>query len=247
MDNDERELGDIGDNEDFEDLDNQQEEVIDENDTNTDNRFPEEFERGFLAYFANDENNRLLVKIDEEFIKKKSNLFGIKCEEYLNILLSQSDEYLNVDDRNLRKVYGLIHKRFITTPKGLALMREKYLNGLYGSCPRILCNKQPLIPVGLSESIGYSRVRGYCPICEEVYKPHINCEYIDGSYFGTSFPQKFLMAYPDLNPKLVGFKKYMPKLYGFKLFGKYGSKYYTEDKNELLETMKRLNITLDDD
>jgi hypothetical protein len=31
------------------------------------------------------------------------------------------------------------------------------------------------------------------------------------------------------------------------LFGKYGSKYYTEDKNELLETMKRLNISIDDD
>ena len=124
---DERDLGEIGDNEDFEDLDNQQEEVIDENDTNTDNRFPEESEKGFMAYFANEENNRLLAEIDEEFIKKKSNLFGIKCEEYLSTLLSQSGECLNMDDRNLRNVYGLIHKRFITTPKGLALMREKYL------------------------------------------------------------------------------------------------------------------------
>jgi casein kinase II subunit beta len=36
-------------------------------------------------------------------------------------------------------IYGLIHARFILTPKGLALMREKYLLGKFGICPRVLC------------------------------------------------------------------------------------------------------------
>jgi casein kinase II subunit beta len=58
-----------------------------------------------------------------------------------------------------KELYGLIHSRFITSGKGLSLIREKYLNGIYGHCPRILCDKQVLIPVGLSEDMKYSRVK----------------------------------------------------------------------------------------
>jgi hypothetical protein len=58
-----------------------------------------------------------------------------------------------------KELYGLIHSRFLTTGKGLSLIREKYLNGIYGHCPRILCDKQVLIPVGLSEDMKYSRVK----------------------------------------------------------------------------------------
>ncbi len=58
-----------------------------------------------------------------------------------------------------KELYGLIHNRFITTGKGLAMIREKYLNGVYGHCPRILCDKQILLPVGLSEDLKYSRVK----------------------------------------------------------------------------------------
>lgn len=36
-------------------------------------------------------------------------------------------------------IYGLIHARFIMTPKGLAIMREKFLLGKFGICPRVLC------------------------------------------------------------------------------------------------------------
>ena len=37
-------------------------------------------------------------------------------------------------------LYGLIHSRFIVSPKGLAIMREKFLNGIFGVCPRVLCS-----------------------------------------------------------------------------------------------------------
>jgi len=32
-------------------------------------------------------------------------------------------------------LYGLIHARFILSPKGLSMMREKYLMGGFGTCP----------------------------------------------------------------------------------------------------------------
>jgi len=59
----------------------------------------------------------------------------------------------------LRDLYGLIHAKYITTSRGLALVREKFLNGFYGHCPRILCNKQVALPIGLSQDLKYSRVK----------------------------------------------------------------------------------------
>ena len=60
-----------------------------------------------------------------------------------------------------KELYGFIHAKFITSSTGLALIREKYLNGIYGHCPRILCDKQILLPIGLSEELKYSRVKVY--------------------------------------------------------------------------------------
>ena len=224
--------------------------VIDENDSNSDNRFPEVSEGGWLEWFARLEGNEFLCEIDRDFITNKSNLIGIKCEQYLDTLLSPeapndatslTEEYLDTLQA-VKEVYGKIHKRFIKTAKGLALIREKYLNGVYGTCPRILCDKQILLPIGLSEDEKFSRVKVYCPLCEEVYNTRHQGFDIDGAYFGTSFPQAFLMAYPDLNPKLKEYKGYIPKLFGFRIFGKLGSKYYTKDKKELKEKKKKLNI-----
>ena len=230
-----------------------QDQNFDENDTGSDNRFPEINEGGWIQWFCQLDGNEYFVEIDEDFIKNKMNLIGIKCKPYLETILSQeypSDQISEENIENLqqiKEIYGLIHKRFISTPKGLALMREKYLNGIFGRCPRILCEKQVLIPVGLSEDTKFSRVKVYCPVCCEVYKPREKVRDIDGAYFGNSFPQIFFMAYPDLNPKVKKVNSYIPKLYGFKIFGKKGSKYYCKDKDELMEKMMKLNITLDYD
>jgi casein kinase II subunit beta len=56
-------------------------------------------------------------------------------------------------------LYGLIHSRFVLSPKGLALMREKYLLGTFGTCQRVLCERQLVLPIGLSEELSTSRVK----------------------------------------------------------------------------------------
>lgn len=83
-------------------------------------------------------------------------------------------------------LYGLIHARYILTPKGkyfsacelfglpfprnwkslgLAMMREKYTAGHFGTCPRVLCNGQMVLPIGMSEYLKYSRVKViFCPL-----------------------------------------------------------------------------------
>ena len=47
---------------------------------------------------------------------------------------------------------------------------------------------------------------------------------VDGAYFGSSFPHIFLQTFPELRPSVSAIK-YVPKIYGFKIYGKKGSKY----------------------
>lgn len=88
----------------------------------------------------------------------------------------------------------MIHARYITTPMGLAIMREKYLNGKFGTCPRVMCENQNVVPMGISSDIKLSRVKVYCPRCTDVYNPKKKFADIDGAFFGTAFPYLLLMV-----------------------------------------------------
>ncbi len=100
-------------------------------------------------------------------------------------------------------IYGLIHARFILTPKGLAMMKEKYLKGVFGVCPRVLCERQHVLPIGMSEEIRTSRVKVFCPRCEEVYMPKKKCHDVDGAYFGCSFANILLMVLINLTNRYI--------------------------------------------
>ena len=229
-----------------------QEDDESDDDSKSDKRFPEVERKDWIYWFCRLRGNEFFVEIDSDFIKNEENLVGINCDKFIKILLGEKPSLKeltsrqNIEDLSeIREIYGLIHKRFINTPLGLGLVREKFLDGVYGYCPRLLCNKQVLLPVGLSEDMRYSQVKVFCPLCQEVYKPRdIFYGYLtgkkvykfdlpDGVFFGTSFPQTFLLNFPDLDPRIINTEKYIPKLYGFRIFGKYGSKYYTKDQKEL--------------
>jgi len=56
---------------------------------------------------------------------------------------------------------------------------------------------------------------------------------IDGAYFGTSFPHAFIKHYPEaiiLPPKIY---YYEPKIFGFNVQGKRGSKYFEPAKGTI--------------
>ena len=103
-------------------------------------------------------------------------------------------------------------------------MKNKFLNAEFGYCPRVKCERQIVLPVALSEDLSISRVKVFCPKCEEVYVPRGRFVDIDGAYFGCSFPGVFFQTYPNLLPKEKAVS-YIPKIYGFKLYGLPGSKY----------------------
>jgi hypothetical protein len=74
-----------------------------------------------------------------------------------------------------------------------------------------------MLPVGVSDQAFTTAVKLYCPKCEDVYNPKsIKYNYIDGAYFGTSFPHMLLQVYTHLAPvKTVD--RYVPRVFGFKV------------------------------
>ena len=156
----------------------------------------------------------------------------IKNSEALEMILSpdtpESEDLGNQNFLDLYQsamdLYGLIHARFILSAKGLQMMKEKFLKNVFGACPRILCDRQLVLPIGMSEDLSISRVKVYCPKCQEVYIPRMRFVDVDGAYFGSSFPHIFLQTFPELRPSVSAIK-YVPKIYGFKIYGKKGSKY----------------------
>ena len=59
-----------------------------------------------------------------------------------------------------------------------------------------------------------------------MYLPKYRNINIDGAYFGTTFPHLFLQSYKEaavLPPKIY---QYEPKIHGFKIYKKKGSKYF---------------------
>ena len=99
-------------------------------------------------------------------------------------------------------------------------MRKKYEAMEFGTCPRVQCNQsifkdkngvakqqlQPVLPVGMSADLNVSKVKVYCPRCQDIFVPKgqrsvyatgsKGCRTnLDGAYFGPSFPYVFLLNF----------------------------------------------------
>ena len=197
---------------------------------------------GWIQWFCSLEGHEFLVDIDEEFIRDAFNIYGLqktfpnkqKFKTCIKMILSPmapneedlADEHFLELNQEASDMYGLIHSRYIVSPRGLSKVYQKYLQSVYGFCPRALCDKQKVLPVGLSDTLKTSRFKVYCPRCEEVYLPKFRSINIDGAYFGTSLPHIFLQHFPNaiiIPPKVY---LYEPKIHGFNIYGKRGSKFY---------------------
>ena len=128
----------------------------------------------------------------------------------------------------------MLHHRYLRTPEGLGKVFRKYMEGVYGVCPRALCDGSKCVPVGLSDKMRGSRVKLFCPKCDEVYmyqKPRAEggmqtASNLDGSCFGQSFPQVFLSTFDNMIEQPPSVFYYEPKISGFRIAGSRGSKYY---------------------
>lgn len=53
----------------------------------------------------------------------------------------------------------MLHARYLHTARGMAKVYQKYLSGVYGNCPRVLCERVKALPIGVSDDLRVSRVK----------------------------------------------------------------------------------------
>lgn len=187
-----------------------------------------ESEMQWIEWHVNTRGNEFLVEIDISFLMNSFTMFEFKetgdHEEALKMILGLSPKSAEeLEDSKYLKtyqqavdLYGLIHARYIQTKDGMKKVQKKFENKEFGVCPRVQCNYpdfehdqkikvlQPVLPVGMSNELNISKVKIYCPKCEDIYVPKgqrsafstggRGCKInLDGAYFGTSFPYIFLL------------------------------------------------------
>ncbi|KAJ7882205.1 casein kinase II, regulatory subunit [Mycena olivaceomarginata] len=165
----------------------------------------------WISWFLSSKGNEYFCEVDEDFHSRPVADYA----QALNLIMDQLDghesrEYLNVQAEVL---YGLIHARWVVTAAGQTKMVKKYKGGDFGRCPRVLCQSQSLLPVGLVDVPFERTVKLYCGRCEDLYSPNSSRHgSIDGAYFGTTFPHLLYLMCPALIPAKTGPPAHRPGL-----------------------------------
>lgn len=98
-----------------------------------------------------------MCDVDESFVRDKFNLTGLDelvpdFERALRIVLDEcrdgSGKTADSAEASAKLLYGLVHARFVMTPRGVAKMIDKYAAGCFGRCPRVNCERSPVLPIG---------------------------------------------------------------------------------------------------
>lgn len=213
----------LKDEEEEEEEEDEEEESVTEDSENS----SESEDQGWISWFCNLKGNEFFCEVDEEYIQDDFNLTGLNSmilnyEYALDLILDGDLDGLTESqhesvEQAAEVLYGLIHARFIITSRGLQQMQEKFNSVDFGRCPRVFCQGQSVLPVGQSDIPKTNTVKLYCPKCQDIYHPrHPKHQNIDGAYFGTTFPNLFLLTYPESVPTKANFS-YVPKIFGFKI------------------------------
>lgn len=184
----------------------------------------------WISWWCRHVGHEYFTEVPEEFIEDDFNMTGLSSmvplyREALEMILDLEPENgvypaaeQDAIEASAEMLYGLIHQRYIISRNGLLAMEEKYNDEDFGVCPRTLCRKTSVLPVGLSDVLEYDYVKLFCPSCLDIYTPpNSRFNEVDGAYFGTTFPHLFLMTFTDIEPKIFYPTQecYTPKIYGF--------------------------------
>jgi casein kinase II subunit beta len=186
-------------------------------------------EVSWITWFLSLKGNEFFCEIEDEYIQDEFNLTGLNSmipyyDFALDMMLDVdipterlTDEQLEVVEAAAEVLYGLIHVRYILTARGMQRMKDKFASEHFGKCPRVFCQGQPMLPVGISDTPRNYSVAAFCPRCRDIFYPKSARQAnLDGAYFGTTFAHLFLISYPELIPAKIQ-QAYIPRVFGFKV------------------------------
>ncbi|EPY39954.1 casein kinase II subunit beta [Angomonas deanei] len=197
----------------------------------------------WINWFCELKGNEFFCVVDREFIADEFNLTGLSSmvsfyHYALELILDVdahcgsengsggsstpplTEEQQRLVESSAETLYGLIHARFITTNRGLKMMEDKFANCDFGTCPRVFCGGQAVLPVGQSDVVRESSVKLFCPKCEDIYYPRSSRhKSLDGAFWGTTFPHLLLLQMRDNPSKTIPkpVQRYVPRIYGFRV------------------------------
>lgn len=211
-------------------------------------------EDSWIQWYCSIRGHEFFCEVDYGFIEDSFNLYGLPNLQYssealdniLDILPDDFDEKFPPESQERlliestsEELYGLIHVRYILTEAGLEDMMAKYGESDFGDCPRLHCERQPMLPVALSDVIGEATVKNYCPRCRVMYNPSKEKQrHIDGAFFGKTFVNLFLMTYlmhEELGALPLHVFDYTPTIFGYTIHQSspfWGAKLYDIDEFE---------------
>jgi casein kinase II subunit beta len=169
----------------------------------------------WIRSFVFNNNKNFLLEIPLEFIEDSIAYSGLK-DIFVNTSLlvkrikSNKKFTDTVQDKKAALLYIYLHQRYLLTTKGAADIYRKIKNGFFGKCSCVNCEKNNLIPVGISDDIKVSNAWLYCYKCGITREIDIK---IDGAAYGLNFIGFIKVIY-----RLRPIKKnllYNPKLFGF--------------------------------
>lgn len=162
-----------------------------------------------------------LCRVDNEYIRDRFNLTYLEREipnfkKAFDVILGDFFDAEYQEDAI--RLYGLIHARYILTPSGLSKMNSKFKERAFGTCQRVLCENNPVLPVGISDRPNQCSMRVFCPRCRDIYIPRSKRgQAFDGAWFGTTFPHFLLQSYKEHGSSTAHKVAYVPRIFGFKL------------------------------
>lgn len=180
----------------------------------------------WIKQFCSQPVNNWFVEIDPTWAADWFNQYGIKelfedFDDAIELITdnkgkewaSYNEEDAIAINQQALRIYGMLHARWISQPKGMELMKQKYDQEIFGKCPRMGCNDTPLLPMGTTFTLRRHSVKLFCPCCRDIYKAP-TYPVIDGAYFGPAFPHMFLSEYTKCD-KTNNFKPFIQKAFSF--------------------------------
>lgn len=194
-------------------------EMFEMDDSSVENSVDEDYSR-WVHQFC--DRQPQLAKVPTTFFTDNFNMQGLDVvfrRKYRTCIAIISDKFVDnsdVSQEDVHMLYLLVHQRYVQTIDGMYAVKSKMREGDFGDCMRVLCKKNPLIPVQMSDVS--QAIVGFCTVCRQcVVHRKLTSElpYL-GVAYGDSFPELLLMNFPKLRYPGEP-EKFVPRVYGYRL------------------------------